>query len=188
MEGTRRSFFLLFLFAIAGCPFAGATTLARMSVAQMSRAAPVIVRARCAANTVRWEDGEIWTFTTFQVEESWKEAAAPRITVRLLGGRLRDITSTVSGVPHFRPGEEVVLFLERAPRETFSVVSWEQGTFRIRRDPHTGAETVTQDTASFPTFDTATRRFEATAVRDLSIRAFREQVKAALASGARSIP
>ena len=49
-----------------------ATTLKRMSVADLSRAAHTVVRARCVTSSTRWDAGEIWTFTTFDVEETWK--------------------------------------------------------------------------------------------------------------------
>ena len=170
------------LFALLLCSAASATSLARMSVEQMAHASSAIVRARCVSSATRWEEGEIWTLTSFEVAESWKGAPRSRITVRLLGGRLGPITSHVSGIPHFREGEEVVLFLERAPNGNFSVVSWEQGTFRISRDTRTGSEVVTQDTASFPVFDPATRQFETIGVHNQSLFAFRTQVKAAITS------
>jgi hypothetical protein len=39
---------------------------------------------------------------------------------------------------------------------------------------------VTQDTASFATFDPATRRFEARGIRNTPLEAFRARVEAAL--------
>ncbi len=166
------------LLAIGGT--AEATTLARMSVEQMSQVAQVIVRARCVENTTLWDAGEIWTLTSFEVEDVWRGSPPARITVRLLGGRVGNLTSNVSGVPRFRPGEEVVLFLERTRRGDFSVVSWEQGTFRISREIASGRNNVTQDTASFATFDPATRRFEARGIRNTPLEAFRARVEAAL--------
>jgi hypothetical protein len=165
------------LLAIGGAT--KATTLVRMSVAQMSRAAEVIVRARCLENSTGWDAGEIWTFTSFEVQEAWRGSPPARITVRLLGGRAGNLTSSVSGIPRFHAGEEVVLFLERTPHGDFSIVSWEQGTFRIRRAAATGAESVTQDSASFATFDPATRLFGAVGIRNLRIEMFRAQVDAA---------
>jgi hypothetical protein len=164
---------------------ATATTLARMSVAQMSRAAHAIVRARCIENSAGWDAGEIWTFTSFEVREVWQGSAPARIIIRLLGGRVGNLTSSVAGVPRFRSGEEVVLFLERTPRGDFSVVSWEQGTFRIRREAATGSENVTQDSASFATFDPATRQFDAAGIRNLPIETFRAQLDAAASAGSR---
>ncbi len=159
---------------------AAGTTLARMTVAQMSQTAQVIARARCLGSATGWDAGEIWTLTSFEVEEAWRGSPPARITVRLLGGRVGNLTSSVSGVPRFRAGEEVILFLERTPRGDFTVVSWEQGTFRIRREVATGQESVTQDTASFATFDPATRRFEATGARNLPLETFRARVESAI--------
>src|SRR5271156_6444520 len=98
--------------------FAGAdarsTTMVRMSVAQLAHAAPLVVRARCVANSAAWDHGEIWTFTSFMVEETWKHDAPAGVansnaylTVRLLGGTVGNLNSVVAGVPRFAPGEDV---------------------------------------------------------------------------------
>jgi len=171
-----------FVLALLAAFAADATTIARMSLAQMAQAAPLIVRARCAGNSVAFDAGEIWTFTSFQVEETWRGEASSQIVVRLLGGTMRNITSHVSGVPRFRPGEDVVLFLEPTARGDFSVLSWEQGTFRISSDAAGVQAYVTQDTASFATFDPATRRFQATGIRHMPLESFHAQVAAAIQS------
>jgi len=161
------------------------TTLEKMPLERMADVARVIVRARCVSNSTGWDAGEIWTVTTFEVAETWKGLATDRVTVRLLGGTVGSLTSTVSGVPRFRTGEEVVLFLEPTTRGDFTVVSWQQGTFRVGRDPRNGAQIVTQDTAAFETFDTRTRQFKASGIRDLPLEAFRARVQAAVAESAR---
>lgn len=175
--GPPLALLLAILLAAAAAP---ATTLLRMSLAKLSRAATVIVRAHCLENSTAWEEGEIWTFTSFDVQEVWSGSAPGKITVRLLGGRVAEVTSSVPGVPRFRPGEEVVLFLEPTPRGDFSIVSWQQGAFRIRHDAHLAEETATQDTAAFATFDPDTRRFQAAGIRNLPLATFRAQVAAAL--------
>ena len=168
------------LLAISVCRPADATTLMRMSFAQMARASQLIVRARCMGETTNWDAGEIWTFTSFRVEETWHGAAPSQISVRLLGGRYGNVTSKVSGVPRFAAGEEVILFLERTRRGDFSVVSWEQGTFRIHRDASGGRELAVEDTAAFPVFDPATRQFAATGIRNVPVAELRSRVGAAL--------
>jgi len=182
---TIRKFAALALVAISFATSASvpATTLKRMSLPDLSRAAHTIVRARCLANSTRWDAGEIWTFTTFDVEEIWKGSAPARITVRLLGGKTGNLTSTVSGVPRFAPGEELVLFLERTLAQDFSIVSWVQGTFRIGRDRTTDEEIVTQDTAAFAVFDPASQRFEATSIRRMPVGAFHSLVIASAQPG-----
>ena len=96
--------------------------------------------------------------------------------MRLLGGQAGNFTSTVSGVPRFSPGEELILFLERTSAQDFSIVSWMQGTFRIGRSRTTGEEIVTQDTAAFPVFDPLSHNFETTAIRKMPVSAFRTLV------------
>jgi len=150
----------------------------------MTQAAQLVVRAQCIGNSAAWDGGEIWTFTSFAVEDSWKGApfgAAQQLTVRLLGGSVGNLSSTVSGVPRFRPGEEVILFLQSTTRGDYSIVSWVQGTFRIHRDARSGAEIVVQDTAAFDTYDPATRQFDAEGIRSLPVGALRMRVQSALA-------
>lgn len=159
---------------------ANGTTLLRLSLAQMAQTAQAIARARCVGNMTGWDAGEIWTFSSFEAEEVWRGAPPAQFTVRLLGGRVGNLTSNVSGVPRFHAGEDVVLFLERTSRGDFSVVSWEQGTFRIQRDLALGTESVTQGTAAFSTFDPASRRFEAAGIRSMPLENFRARVYAAL--------
>ena len=162
------------------CASVAPTTLAHMSVAKLTHVSRLILRARCVENATAWDAGEIWTFTTYEPTEVWKGSAQSRIRVRLLGGRVGNLTSNVSGVPRFRTGEDVVLFLAPTTRGDFSVVSWVQGTFRIHHDQRTGEDMVTQDSASFDTFDPSTRHFTASGIRDLPLQEFRSQVAAAL--------
>lgn len=173
--------------ALAMAAAAAATTIERMSLTKMAVASPVIVRARCEGSSVRWDGGEIWTVTSFDVQEAWRGSPPARIRVWLLGGSMGNISSHVSGVPRFQPGEDVVLFLEPTRRGDFSVVSWQQGTFRIRRDASGAHELVTQDTAAFATFDPVTQRFRAAGIRNMDLGRFRARVEAAL-QGAGSTP
>jgi len=190
---NRRSFLMvvaiLLLIATTDVSQAAATTLLHMSLAQMARTAKVIVRARCVANATVWDEGEIWTRTTFDVEESWGGPPGSRqIAVRLLGGSLGSITSHVSGIPRFQPGEDLVLFLEASPNGDFAIVSWQQGTFRIRQNAAMGAEIVEQDTASVLTYDPVSRRFEAAGIRAMALADFRSKVAAALGASSSRKP
>ena len=123
------------LVAICGASAARATTIERMSLEKMSRTAKVIVRARCVGNSTTQDAGEIWTFTNFAVEEVWRGAAPAQITVRLLGGRAGNLTSSVSGVPRFQAGEEVLLFLEPTARR---FLRGELGARNFPRSPRSG--------------------------------------------------
>ncbi len=162
------------------CTAAKATTLKRMTVREMTQAAELVVRARCVESAAKWDDGEIWTFTRFEIEEAWKGSAPGQIVVRLLGGTTAELTSSVDGVPRFHAGEEVVLFLAPTSRGDYSIVSWMQGTFRIALERGTGQAAVTQDTAAFATFDPMTRQFVLSGIRNRRVEQLRKEVEAAL--------
>jgi len=166
-----------------------ATTLERLSLDQLAAAADATARVRCSSAQSRWENGQIWTVTSFDVLETMKGTLPARITVRLPGGRVGHFTAIVDGTPKFNAAEEVVVFLERipgglkvepAPGGGFSVAAWVEGTFRIRHDPRTGIETVTQDSSNFAVFDTATRTFHTEGIRRMPMQQFRERVATAL--------
>ena len=186
IRGSAKLSWMVLLFL--GTVFvAKGTTFARLSISQMTQAASAIVRARCVANSAVEVSGEIWTLTTFDVQETWRGALPARITVRLLGGTSGNLTSHVAGIPRFRPGEQVILFLARTKHflattngGDFSVVSWQQGTFRIQRDRGTGEELASQDTGAYITFDPASRRFLANGAIRMPVALFHAQVTSAL--------
>lgn len=161
---------------------AAATMLKRMSLADLAGAAQAIAQVRCISNDARWQSGEIWTFTVFHVEQVWKGDLPPQITVRMLGGRTATLTSIVPGAPHFEPGENAVLFLERTRSGDYSITSWAAGTFRIRRGGNDTTDLVTQDTAEY---ESSSSRARMPAIRDVPIDSFRKLISAAVSVSAR---
>lgn len=175
--------FVCSVFLLMISPLSRATTLAQLSLVQLADAAHAIVRAEAIANLPVWHDGEIWTITTFSVEENWKGQASREIQVWMIGGQAGRITSYVAGAPRFRPGEEVILFLEPTRDGEISITAWEDGTFRITRDLRTGEARVTQDSASAPDFAPAGHAAHRDAVRDWPIAKFKTRIVQSLAAG-----
>jgi hypothetical protein len=106
----------------------------------------------------RSDGREIWTETRFEVLELAKGLLPALVSVRMIGGRVGHLHSRIDGVPQFRVGEEVYLFLwSRRAGDPYTVLGWSQGTFRIVRDTDTGMEVVTQDSAMASIFDPGTR-------------------------------
>jgi hypothetical protein len=164
---------------------ASPTTFVKMSLEQLSSATPVIVRGRCQGSMVSAVRGEIWTITSFEVREVWKGNAPAVLRVRLLGGRTAEFTSHVEGVPRFRAGEDLVLFLAPLRRGDYSVAGWAQGTFRISRGGAEAPLVVTQDTVSFLpgafAGGVAGRGADGGAVRGVPLEEFRRRVVELLA-------
>jgi hypothetical protein len=160
---------------IAPAP-AAATTLARLSLGQLTAASALIVRARCLGATTGWEASEIWTFTRFQALESFKGAAPGSFTVRLIGGTAGSIESVVAGVPRFDKGEEVVLFLARPRNGNYGVIAWIEGTFRVQRDA-AGHAFLTQESSGQLVFDRAKRAFQRQGIRRMPLATFRRTIE-----------
>ena len=167
-EQRRRFLWILFLIGLALiAAVARATTLARLHFYQLVQHSSAIARLRCLRADARLENGEIWTDTVFEVVQHDKGFLPPRIVVRTPGGKFQHLHSHVDGVPEFRPGEEVFLFLTGHPGRQFLIVGWTQGTFRIRKDLRSGLETVTQDSADIPVFDPETDKFIKSGIKNL---------------------
>jgi hypothetical protein len=181
MMRTRIVFIIHLMALLLISPAVCATTLARLSVDQLAAGSDAVARVRYVRAESRWENGSIWTVTTFDVAETLKGTLPAQIDVRLPGGRVGHLTATVDGTPKFNPGTDAVVFLQRSTAGGFTVAGWVQGSFRISRDPRSGGEIVTQDSSAFAVFDTSTRTFRAEGIRRMPIEEFRTRVAAAVA-------
>ena len=178
----RRQFlWILFLCALALLAVAAsATTLSRLKLEDLAQESTAVARMRCLGASSQWDRGEIWTETRFEVLQTEKGALPGIVTVRLLGGQVGHVHSHVDEVPLFRTGEEVYLFLWAHEGEPYQVLGWSQGTFRIARNPQSGLEMVTQDSASASIFDPHARAFRRGGIRNLPVAIFREKLHKAL--------
>jgi len=182
----RRFLWTLFLGALAILALTvalSATTLSRLRFTELAQESTAVARLRCLSAVSRWEKEEIWTETRFEVLEAEKGLLPRLVTVRMLGGRVEHLHARVDGVPVFRPGEEVYLFLWETAGESYAVLGWSQGTFRIAKNPQTGVETVTQDSAAMPVFDPQTQQFRREGIRNWPVELFRERLRGALERG-----
>ena len=159
---------------------ASATTLERLSFDDLAEKATAIVRVRCLHTSSVWRNGEIWTDTEFEVLERSKGTAPEILRISLPGGKVAHIQSRVDGVPNFRETEEAYLFLWNAPGKEPRILGWAQGTFRLSQDHKTGMQLVTQESATIPVFDPATKQFRQSGVRNLPLIAFQSKLKRAL--------
>jgi hypothetical protein len=187
MSYTKRRRFLWILFltgiGLVAAVVTSGTTLVALRFGEMTEQATAVARVRCLGARSFMEHGEIWTETRFEVIKSAKGLLAGLVTVRMPGGRADGLRSHVDGVPEFQIGEEMYLFLWGGEGGGYRVLGWTQGTFRIRRDVKSGAESVVQDSAGAVVFDPATRTFRHEGIREISVARFEEKLRAALTAG-----
>jgi hypothetical protein len=183
----RRFLWLCFLVAFVllalTAALANGTTFARLRFEDLAHQSTAVARLRCLGSEFHWDRGELWTETRFVVLERNKGLLPGIVTVRTIGGSSGHLHAHVDGVPVFRAGEEVYLFLWEQPGEPYRVLGWAQGTFRISRHEHSGVETVTQDSALAPIFDPRTRTFRRGGIRNLPVAVFQLKLRKALAEG-----
>jgi len=166
-------------------PMARATTLARMDVRALAQHSAYVARVRCVQVATVTDANLVWTLSTFELTEPWKGNPPPRFAVRMPGGQAAGLRVTVEGAPRFAAGEDVVLFLTEDRAHHMNIVSWAQGTFRIRKNPRTAVERAVQDTAGLHLLDPHSGARAEGERRQLSLAALRASVARALEETAR---
>jgi len=134
----------LLLAVAASAPNAQATQVRRLNLEEMIDRAGRIVVGRCESVQVTEHPG-IGTVTTINlmVEQTLKGEEERLVTVRMPGGELPGRwRSEIAGMPRFREGEELVLFLyPESEAGLTSPVGLGQGKFLTVRDKN-GREVV----------------------------------------------
>ncbi len=103
-----------------------ATVIVHETLEQMAQRVPVIVRGKVARSVSGWDDEKrrIWTWTELVVSERVKGASAGVVLIKQPGGEVEGFGQAISGTAQFSEGEDVVVFLDRAPPD-------ERGTWRV---------------------------------------------------------
>lgn len=129
----------LALLVLAGSLFAHATTYREMDLQELVDAAELAFHGMVTDVTVRLEDGDPWTFVTFDVLEllhSGTDAVdgsgdgEGSITLAFLGGETGGIRLSVALMPEFEEAGEV-LVLAHGGRHYSPVTGFRQGLWRL---------------------------------------------------------
>jgi hypothetical protein len=136
---SARARCLVALVALALTAPARATLLRRLPLAAVTQQAERVVQATVLeVRSGRDDSGLPATWITLDVARTIKGPAARRLTMKQYGTAepLPDGTAShVAGMPTWKVGDEVVLFLRAESRRGFtSPVGFAQGAYRVRRD------------------------------------------------------
>lgn len=153
-----------------------ATTVLPADFTDMVARAPLIVHGTVADVTARADAGRrsIESVITLEVIAPLKGNAPRRVVFRVPGGQLGRYRRVMVGAPEFRPGDEVVLFLDGRPPVVPMPFGLSQGVYRVRRGGGTAMVTPV------PVFGGGRVVRGDPARRPLSIEAFTRQVRAAV--------
>ena len=111
-----------------------ATTVPKMELAQLVTTADSIVQGHVDSVESRWEDKLAYTYVSITVDDPLKGDRRRTVLVRQLGGKIGALNLTVSGMPKFSAGDQVIVFLKSMRNGTFDVVGLNQGKYEIVDD------------------------------------------------------
>ncbi len=125
-----------------------ATTVKRMTTRDLVKTAHMIITGKVISNETLSDPGptNVRTLTRIAVHQALKGQVGTEITVTGMGGIVGNLAFNWPGVPRFKEGEEVLLFLERDPSGPTIVSGLEQGRFTIATDPR-GKKFITRNLA-----------------------------------------
>jgi hypothetical protein len=178
--------------ALLGVNLANATTVQKFTVSDLAKKSETIVLARVEDESARMEEGskEIYTYITLAVIDGVKgskrndNAKNPKgeelITIRQLGGTVGNLISVVPGMPTFRKGEEVVVFLSAKDKAGYPwVMGLQQGKYTVTMDSD-GFKQVRNDVDGLTTVDTNGLTLEAKPVAQQPLASFLDGIKTQL--------
>jgi len=123
---------VIVLFSISGWT----TIVVKLDLPELVEQSDTIIQGQVQQNESRWDNQKklIFTDVWVRVNDVLKGTPQTNVTVRHLGGTVGSINMAASGMPVFRNGEDVILFLKRNPETTYHVVGMAQGKYEITNE------------------------------------------------------
>jgi hypothetical protein len=126
---------LVVLWALLVPSYALATIVVHYDLDALTTAADVVVVGHVEAQRSKWEGARIVTDYEVRVSLPVVGASGSRMVVRTLGGRVGEWAQMAHGVPQFKVGQDVLLFLERdSAGDLHRVIGMAQGRLTVARD------------------------------------------------------
>ncbi|MCK5406938.1 MAG: hypothetical protein KAJ37_05775 [Candidatus Krumholzibacteria bacterium] len=124
-------------------PLARATQVLYRTPQQLGTESALVVSGKVTQVRSYWNESrtKILTEARVAVDESYKGVAGNTVRVVQLGGVVGHVRMSVHGALSWRPGEEVLLFLEPLKGGDWQVSGFSQGKFRVVRD-HNGTPLI----------------------------------------------
>lgn len=169
--------------ALAGASTANATTVLKMSLKDLATKSSSVVVVKVEDQVARYDTNkEIYTYISLRVLDPVKGAKKDDvITIRQLGGVVDNIASIVPGIPTFKKGEEVVVFLSQKDAAGYPMVmGLQQGKYTIREDEN-GTKRVRNELDGTTLIDASGRTLENAKVNaDRSLQSFLDGIRSDL--------
>ena len=167
---------------LIGAQAAFATTVQKLSLQDLAKKSDSIVMARVDDAVASWDAGhkEIYTLYTLQISQGVKgRKGESTVQIRQIGGTVGNIASIVPGMPSFKKGEEVVVFLTQKDANGYPwVMGLQQGKYSIVEK--NGAKVVRNDLAGTELLSNSGQKTESVTAPDQPLGAFLDGIKTTL--------
>jgi hypothetical protein len=112
----------------------------RLSLEQLVEGSDRIVQGRCLRSWSAWDANHqfIWTHHEIQIADSLKGDAASTMVVSEPGGVVDGMELAIEGMPRYRTGDEMVLFLYKTPIGFWRARGLDQGKYLVVEDAAAG--------------------------------------------------
>jgi hypothetical protein len=111
-----------------------ATTVTKMELPELVGTSDSIVQGRVESVDARYENKMVYTYISVRVDDPLKGDRRRAVVVRQLGGRIGAMNMWVAGMPKFKAGDQVIVFLRDRKNGTFDVIGLNQGKYDIVDD------------------------------------------------------
>src|SRR5581483_1227710 len=141
--------FAVIALSLVTIPISATTYVVPRDETMAGRASAIVIGSALGSHPEELPGGAIDTVTIFAVEEVLKgnPALIGGVRVREAGGRLGSRIEAVPGIPHFRDGERVLLFLSQIEGDEYATTDLGLGAFHFASDD-LGHRIVTRDEIS----------------------------------------
>ena len=129
-----------------------------ISTPDLARSSTDIVVAKCVSSEAKLDQktGFIFTYITFEIDESLKGKYGDELVLRIVGGTVGNKTMSSPFIPSFKPNEEVVLFLGPKNTDGYPLLkSLNKGIIRVTTDS-SGSKIVSSSVSDLPLYNSRT--------------------------------
>ncbi len=112
---------------------AGATSVPSLSFAELTDQSELVVSGQINRSWADWDATHkyIWTHYELGVSSALKGSPGSTVVLSEPGGVVGIQGMSVAGAPAYRPGDQVLIFLERVPNGYLRTTGWTQGKYTV---------------------------------------------------------
>ena len=123
---------LVLILAMVGTSYA--TIVPKMDLPELVQKSDSIIEGHVDSVVSQWDPSVklIYTYISIRIDEQVKGSNGQSLTIKQVGGRVGSLDMNAVGMPVFKAGQQVVLFLKKqATGGTYEALGLDQGVYQV---------------------------------------------------------